>query len=998
MPIRSWAASLDPLKRHWLSVRYAGLSSHERKRHWDRVLAGPLIWWVVLWAAWAIRLWHLDASDLTFDEAATYFVAFRPLPDILAYLRQAVREHPPVYYMLIRPWMSLAGTSEYSLRFFAVGASLLGTALTARLARMMARPLGMTRTGELFVFTSLPALILALFPVEVYYARDARMYTLTIVWATLSSLLFLPLVFDGKRGPPGQVWPSRPALVGLVFVNALALFTHYYLAFLIVTQFVSLLLLRRWRALVAWCTAHGLLGLMGLIWLARSPGLSSSLSEAWGRFVPTWPTLGQLRRLLADLLLGPITGVPWSLVYGCGALVALGLLAAWVHPARALRVASNAQTKDRRSPVLGLWLTLTVLLPVALAYVMPEPPRSRFLIFLLPFAALALGQIPFLLPRRAPVVIWLGLSALAVTALGIYGLPRTVKWIKSNYGHTIATVSAHARPGDGVLFYGPWQEIQYRYYHADNFPPISRVPSHAPPQLVPEKAEPVLRDLLETHQRLWVIPAAVNDVDPAHYVDGWLNTHAYPVWTTHDLSLYLPPAEQDALSLPVDIPFGDRLRLERVSSDAQAVPAGEGLRLTLTWAVSATLDGDVKLDLSLVDQTNNRWQQWESVPGQWSNPSSNWRPGDEITDHQGLVVPQGAPPGIYTVQLAVIDVDSTLPLGPFGNPDILQPRVDLFSFEVTEPVAPPVLLDVSEFAGPFAFESPQGTNQVLTLVGYELAEGRYQRGNSIPLRLHWLAPSQSAQNLTLRFELSHRSRKGLFGSQVTLVASETLPLSPDYPISVWSPGRLVSLPTALFIPFDAAPGSAQVTLTVLGSDDQPWMVGGSQRLTLGELTLEKRPILRELPSDLTAVQVDFADQTGNTADRIGLRGYRIDGEAGPGGQLELTYAWYGLSHPERIYSVFNHLLAADGQRVAQIDGWPQGGALLTSQWQPGDYIRDSHTLEIPADASTGPYTLLVGLYDAATGDRLQASIDGQPFIVDQWELSIGGGQVEPSQD
>ena len=94
-----------------------------------------MLLWLIFWAAWAVRLWLLDASNLTYDEAATYFVANRPLPDILAYLSGAVREHPPLYYLLIHLWMRLAGSSEYSLRFFAVCASLVGIALTARLPR-----------------------------------------------------------------------------------------------------------------------------------------------------------------------------------------------------------------------------------------------------------------------------------------------------------------------------------------------------------------------------------------------------------------------------------------------------------------------------------------------------------------------------------------------------------------------------------------------------------------------------------------------------------------------------------------------------------------------------------------------------------------------------------------------------------------------------------------------------------------------------------------------
>jgi hypothetical protein len=935
------------------------------------------LWWLLLWGAWAVRLWHLAASDLTFDEAATYFVAHRPLPDILAYLRGAVREHPPVYYLLMRLWLSVAGTSEFSLRFFAAGASLIGVALTSRLARKLAGMEGLKSPIKLFIAAFSSALVLATFPLEVYYARDARMYTLAIVWVLWSSLLFLPLLFGRTETSEGSgsAWPRPQVLLGLVFLNGLALFTHYYLLLFIVTQFVTLLLLRRWRALLAWSGAHGLVGLMGVIWLARSPGLSSSLSEAWGRFALTLPSVGKLRRLLAELLFGPITGVPWNLIYGWAVLVIVGLVVAWWWPGRV----GGQRNRTGRG---GLWLTVSVLLPVALSFLMPEPPRSRYLIFLLPFMALALGQLPLLFAdRRRMVFVWSGFSVLTISSLGVFGLPRTVNWIKSRYGHTIDIVSAYARPGDGVIFYGPWQAIQFHYYQPDEFPPVVSLPRRAPPQLVPEEAEPVLRDLLSAYQRLWVIPAAVDDVDPGHYVEDWLENHAHLVWSSHESSLYLPPADQVEVQLPEIRNFDGGLRLDGLTSDGQAVPAGEGLRFTTVWSVSEPLDRKLKLDLSLMDERGVRWLQWDRGLGQGSNPSKELEVGRAITHLGGLVVPQGAPVGRYTVQMAVLDAMTGETLKPSDGDQTLSYGTELFSLEVVEPVTAPVLMDVGDFGGPFRFEPPAGETGHLMLMGYDLGGLTFQQGHSVPLRLHWLAPEHPGLDLQARLRVRHRSWSDMLGDRAAPLFTETLSLVPGYPMSEWSSGRLVSLPAAIPLPSDATPGEAELVLTLVDSDNHAWTVAGGTELSLGRITIQERQILRELPTDLTAVEVDFGDI-------IGLRGYRIEGEVRPGGQLELYYAWYVLERPQHIYSVFNHLLTPAGQKLEQADGWPQGGAVLTNQWRPGEYIQDHHTIVISPDAPAGPYLLAVGLYDASTGTRLSATQGGQPMPNDQWLLTL----------
>ena len=300
----------------------------------------------------------------------------------------------------------------------------------------------------------------------------------------------------------------------------------------------------------------------------------------------------------------------------------------------------------------------------------------------------------------------------------------------------------------------------------------------------------------------------------------------------------------------------------------------------------------------------------------------------------------------------------------------------------------PVLVDVGDFVGPFTFTSPGDVTGKLTLAGYELGGLRFQQGHPVPLRLHWLSPAEPVPDLELRLQLRHRSQFGLVGGRETSLATEALSLSPGYPVAEWPAGRLVSLPTAFSIPIDATPGDADLTLAVLGPDGDPWVVAGDQRMTLGTLTIEERPLLRRLSNDLTAVQVDF-DGMG---DRIGLRGYRIGGEPVPGGHLDLTYAWSAPNQPNRIYAVFNHLLTAGGEKITQTDGWPQNGVVLTTQWRPGEYIRDTHKLDIPVDAAPGPYLLAVGLYDAASGERLGASYDGQALPNDQWLATIDGRQ------
>jgi hypothetical protein len=157
---------------------------------------------------------------------------------------------------------------------------------------------------------------------------------------------------------------------------------------------------------------------------------------------------------------------------------------------------------------------------------------------------------------------------------------------------------------------------------------------------------------------------------------------------------------------------------------------------------------------------------------------------------------------------------------------------------------------------------------------------------------------------------------------------------------------------------------------------------GRETVFLFACEIESRPVARRLFPGLTKVEVTFADE-------IELRGYAIEGNARPGGQIQIRYAWRAHTHPQAIYAVFNHLVTADGTIVAQADGWPQQGRMLTTQWQPGEYIEDVYKLDIPKEAPAGPYTLLVGMYDAATGERQSAQSEGGRLLDDAFAIPVG---------
>jgi mannosyltransferase len=97
-----------------------------------------------------------------------------------------------------------------------------------------------------------------------------------------------------------------------------------------------------------------------------------------------------------------------------------------------------------------------------------------------------------------------------------------------------------------------------------------------------------------------------------------------------------------------------------------------------------------------------------------------------------------------------------------------------------------------------------------------------------------------------------------------------------------------------------------------------------------------------------------------------------------GKKLHVDLWWSALDTPPLDYSVGVYLMAPDEDRVmAQHDGPP--GPSPTSQWVPGQWIFDRHTLTVSDDLAPGVYRVAVGAY--WFGDNQPLKVDGADFAV-----------------
>lgn len=135
-----------------------------------------------------------------------------------------------------------------------------------------------------------------------------------------------------------------------------------------------------------------------------------------------------------------------------------------------------------------------------------------------------------------------------------------------------------------------------------------------------------------------------------------------------------------------------------------------------------------------------------------------------------------------------------------------------------------------------------------------------------------------------------------------------------------------------------------------------WLAAGTGRqgATYGRpVTVQIRPAAAPILS--TGPGWQFGDE-------IVLAGVTASGTS----TIEVAMDWLPLRAPARDYTVFLHLLDASGGMVGQGDRPPVDSLYPTSDWRPGDRIRDTYRVEV----SARPVEMRLGLYDRSTMQRL----------------------------
>ncbi len=381
-----------------------------------------------------LRLHGIASKSFWLDEGISVAIARLPWRQFFYVLRR--REiNMALYYLLLHFWLAM-GSTEGFIRGLSV---LFSVATVPVLYALGTRLFG--RTAGL-----LAAWLLAINAYHIRYAQEARSYALVVFFATLATWLLV----RNLQEPASAHWVAYSAAC------ALAVYSHFFGALVVLAHGVSLAFLRRgdlpWKRLArsARCFAYLMIPIAIIV------ATIGAGSMQW------IPPLKMSMVLEFFTMLAGNGGVP---------LLTLDVIAA--------ALAVFAARREWRSRGLTLhgwgyalvfaWLVVPLAAVLAISIVRPIF-QARYLIPCLPALVLTVAAgISQLRPRALAWVFVAAISVFSILGDTSY-YRRDFDLDREDWRAAASYVLDRAQPGDGAFFYANFGRLPFDFYRSQRHP------------------------------------------------------------------------------------------------------------------------------------------------------------------------------------------------------------------------------------------------------------------------------------------------------------------------------------------------------------------------------------------------------------------------------------------------------------------------------------------------------------------------------------------------
>jgi len=381
-------------------------------------------------AAAAISLFVLMGQSLRLDESQTLWQSSHTLGGVLNVVAKDV--HVPLYHLIVHVVIVLFGGDVETIRLLSLGFFLLTIPVIYAIAREVLR----------FRWALFATVVFSLSPFMLWYATEARMYTMLVLVASLNQLFFLRIIRRNK----GWVPFALTAILGA--------YSHYFFLFTLAAQGIYFLIRRHSFAPGSF---KKLVLTAILVVAALSPWIYyfTSLGSASNtRPLLVRPSSVDFSNVFSQFILGFQTDQINTLFLSSWPIVMLLALIA-------------VRRSKKIDPAIGYIVTIAIV-PILLAFAISLLIRpffvSRYMVACV--APLFIFIIWLISQYRQKFALFA--ASLLVVMMGIGSIEQITSKdtpIKENYKDAVAYINQNAVPQDLVVLSSPFTVYPVGYYY-----------------------------------------------------------------------------------------------------------------------------------------------------------------------------------------------------------------------------------------------------------------------------------------------------------------------------------------------------------------------------------------------------------------------------------------------------------------------------------------------------------------------------------------------------
>jgi uncharacterized membrane protein len=495
--------------------------------------------YALIFVAFFVRLNSLAFQSLWRDEVDAIRFALAPLPDVIKTFNQP-GFNGPLYFLMLRGWIGVAGQSEFALRFPSLVFGVLGIALIITLGtRLFNRAIGLI-AGVLLTFSAY----------HVWYSQEAKMYTLTTLLALAAIYCLRRGIEDGRA----RFW------IGVAACTSFAMYAHILAALLIPVE-VGLFV-------VWWPLSHKHLN-AGLITLAllTVPYLPMAWWQVQLAFTPgetgfSHYTFGEMLSILGAAytrgILNSLSDDGGAVIAGLGAALAVfGIMTSGMTSRDAGRPTANGArthllltpapacappglwpghgvagsarvTRYSSSIALFAWLSIPILTIFIISLDRPIF-TDRYVIWLMPAYYILIAAGLYALWKWQKPVAVVSLALLIIVGTSGIATQATTPY-KSDFRSAAQTIAQHIQPDDLIVFQIPYIQYTFDYYYHQPYRsilgPYTNFPgSNAGFRDSEQTVDQQLERAFANRHAVWLIASEMDLWDQRHLLQKWLGAH-----------------------------------------------------------------------------------------------------------------------------------------------------------------------------------------------------------------------------------------------------------------------------------------------------------------------------------------------------------------------------------------------------------------------------------------------------------------------------------------